>query len=295
MTALPDITPQQAPTVFKFNKRGIVARFRGKAGGMVALVYIVLLCLVAAFAPILAPHDPAQMYSGKLLAGALTPGHLLGTDELSRDVLSRLIYSSRITVLAPIVAISIALALGVVPGMIAGYVSGAVDAVVMRVVDALQSFPPILLAMALVAVLGSGLVNAMIAVGIVYSPSIVRIVRASVLGIRRDLYVEAAITIGSPLRFILLRHILPNAIGPLLVQTSILAAFALLAEATLSFIGLGIRPPDPSWGSMLASGFKMLSRQPTLWMWPALCLAVTVLALNVIGDALRDSIGREEH
>lgn len=295
MTVSAETATPPARAAFKLNKRGILARFRRKTGGMIALGYIVLLCLVAILAPLLAPYDPAQMYSGKLLVGAFSPGHWLGTDELSRDVVSRLIYGSRVTVLAPIVAVSIALGLGVAPGMIAGYASGAVDAVIMRIVDALQSFPPILLAMALVAVFGSGLVNAMIAVGIVYSPSIVRIVRASVLAIRRDLYVEAAITIGSPLRFILLRHILPNAIGPLLVQTSILAAFALLAEATLSFIGLGIRPPDPSWGSMLASGFKMLSRQPTLWVWPALFLAITVLALNVIGDALRDSIGREEH
>ncbi|CAH1690941.1 Glutathione transport system permease protein GsiD [Hyphomicrobiales bacterium] len=278
----------------RFNRRGLLARFSRNRLGMIALGYILFLCLVSILAPLISPYDPTAMNRGKLLIGAFHSGHILGTDELSRDVLSRLIHGTRITVLAPVIAVGIALGLGVIPGMIAGYFSGKIDVVIMRVVDALQSFPPLLLAMALVAVLGSGLVNAMLAVGIVYIPAVVRIVRSSVLAIRKETYVESALIIGTPIQTILRRHILPNAIGPLLVQTSILAAFALLAEATLSFIGLGVQAPNASWGSMLSSGFKMMSRQPTLWIWPAIAIAATVLAWNVIGDALRDSIGRED-
>lgn len=274
--------------------RSMLQRFLRRPVGVAAAVFILLLVLVAIFAPMLAPHDPLRNNYRMLLAPPFTPGYPLGTDDLGRDVLSRLIHSTRVAVMAPLIAISITLGLGLIPGLIAGFLGGWVDSLIMRMTDALQSFPSLLLAMGLIAVFGPGLVNAMIAVGIVFTPAILRVVRGSVLQIRKEQYVEAAITIGTPLPVILARHILPNVIGPLLVQVSLLIGLALLAEATLGFIGLGQLPPAPSWGGMLQSGFSLLSRQPWLWVWPALLLSATVLAFNLIGDALRDSVGQEE-
>lgn len=274
--------------------RTMLQRFLRRPVGVAAAVFILLLVLVAIFAPMLAPYDPLRNNYRMLLAPPFTPGHLLGTDDLGRDVLSRLIHATRVAVMAPLIAIGITLGLGLIPGLIAGFLGGWVDAIIMRTTDALQSFPSLLLAMGLIAVFGPGLVNAMIAVGIVFTPAILRVVRGSVLQIRKEQYIEAAITIGTPLPVILARHILPNVIGPLLVQVSLLIGLALLAEATLGFIGLGQLPPAPSWGGMLQSGFTLLSRQPWLWVWPALLLSATVLAFNLIGDALRDSVGQEE-
>jgi len=275
-------------------RRGVWIRFVEQRRGMLAAFYLVGLALIAILASVIAPFDPTHIDPLNLLADPFSSKHLLGTDELGRDVLSRLLFAAQISVVAPLQVIIISLVLGVIPGLVAGYFSGTPETIIMRTVDSLQSIPPLLLAMALVAVFGTGLFNAMIAVGIVFTPSIVRVVRASVLTVRRDQYIEAAVTIGTPVSTILKRHVMPNIIGPLLVQSSLMIAFALLAEATLSFIGLGAQPPSASWGSMLSTGFRMLSRQPWLWFWPALMLSLTVLAWNVVGDTLRNSVGREE-
>jgi len=269
-------------------------RFSRSRSGLAGLAFLALLAIVAIAAPWLVPFDPLQQDTSNVLAKPLAGGHLLGTDDLGRDVLSRLLLAARPATVAPLVAVSVALLLGVVPGALAGYLGASTDRWIMRLVDALQSFPPILLAMGLLTVIGTGLVNAMLAIGIVFTPGVVRIVRASVASVRRQLYIDAAIAIGVSTPTLLWRHVLPNAVGPLLVQASLLTGFALLAEATLSFIGVGTQPPAPSWGVMLANGFGQLHRQPWTWIWPATAIALTVLACNMVGDALRDAIGREE-
>jgi len=275
-------------------RRTVWKRFRESRTGMCGLAFLALVSLVAIAAPWLAPYSPLAPDGANALAAPFTGKHVLGTDELGRDVLSRLLAGARPAVIAPVVAIGVALLLGVLPGAVAGYVGGRTDRTIMRFVDALQSFPPLLLAMGLLTVIGTGLVNAMMAIGIVFSPGIVRIVRASVAAVRKELYVDSAIAMGESTPHILLRHVFPNAVAPLLVQVSLLTGFSLLAEATLSFIGVGTQPPAPSWGVMLSSAFAQLSRQPWTWAWPALAIAATVLACNLVGDALRDSIGREE-
>lgn len=269
-------------------------RFRRSPTGLAGLLFIGILVLVSFAAPWLSPHDPMAQDTSNVLAGPFSADHWLGTDDLGRDIMSRLLLAARPAVIAPLVAVSVALLLGVVPGALAGYFGSSVDRSVMRLVDALQSFPPILLAMGLLTAIGTGLVNAMLAIGIVFAPGIVRIVRTTVGGVRQQLYIDAAVTIGVPVPTLMWRHVLPNAIGPLLVQTSLLTGFSLLAEATLSFIGVGVQPPAPSWGVMLSNGFSQLHRQPWTWVWPAGAIAITVLACNLVGDALREAIGREE-
>ncbi|MFT3854094.1 MAG: ABC transporter permease [Ilumatobacteraceae bacterium] len=208
-------------------------------------------------------------------------------------MLSRLIVGTRVAMLASGQAVLIALILGVPPGLLAGYFSGRVDLVIMRITDAVQSFPPLILAIAMVGILGPGLTNAMLAVGIVFSPNFLRIVRAAVLEIREETFIEASRSIGTPTSRIVRTRILPNVLPPLLVQISLAAGFALLAEASLSFLGLGVQPPRGSWGLMLGRGYDYLSRQPWLIVFPGLLIALAVLCFNVVGDGLGDSIGRE--
>lgn len=276
-------------------RRTTWARFRTNRAGFVALLGVGVLVVVAIAAPLLAPYDPAAQDTANILAGPFSRDHVLGTDGLGRDVLSRLIFATRIAMTAPLLVLVVALSLGVAPGLLAGYVGGRLDGLVMRITDSLQSFPPTLLAIALLAALGPGLTNAMVAVGVVFAPSIIRIVRSSVFQIREEQYIEAARAIGTRWPTIVARHVLPNVVGPLLVQSALLTGFALLAEAALSFLGLGVAPPGASWGTMLSTGFGFLYQQPWLWVWPAVLLVLTVLAWNLVGDALRDSIGREDH
>ena len=227
------------------------------------------------------------------LADPLTGGHILGTDELGRDTLSRLIIGTRVAVLAAAQAVAIAMVLGLPPGLAAGYFGGSVDLVVMRITDAVQSFPPLILAISVVGILGPGLRNAMLAVGIVFAPNFLRIVRGAVLEVREETFIEASRSIGTPTIRIVRTRILPNVMPPLLVQISLAAGFALLAEASLSFLGFGVQLPNASWGLMLGRGYNNFSRQPWLIVWPGVLIALTVLAFNVMGDGLRDSIGRE--
>lgn len=274
-------------------RRRFARRFRRNRAAVAALVFLGLLVLVAVFADLIAPHDPNAQDLGHTLAGPFSPGHLLGTDELGRDELSRLIVATRIALQACGQALIVGIVLGVPPALVAGYLGGWVDTLVVRVADAVQSFPPLFLAIGLVGVMGPGLRNAMVAVGIVFAPGYLRITRAAVLEVRQEDYVEASRSIGTPAWRIIWWRILPNVLPPILVQASLAAGFALLAEAGLSFLGLGAQPPDVSWGSMLDRGYDMLSHQAWLTVLPGLFTAVTVLAFNVLGDGLRDSIGRE--
>jgi peptide/nickel transport system permease protein len=253
------------------------------------MVVLGLLVVAAAFGPALAPYDPNQVD----VLGRLQPpsgAHPFGTDELGRDVLSRVLVAARLSLVVGAVAVGIALTVGVVLGLVAGFYGRWVDDVTMRMMDVLFAFPAILLAIAILAVLGPGVTNAMIAIGIVYTPIFARITRASVLSVREEVYVRAARSLGVGDVRLLRLHVLPNVSAPIIVQTSLSLAFAILSEAALSFLGLGIQPPDPSWGRMLfeARGFV----QQAWWMgvFPGAAIFLTVLSFNVIGDALRDAL-----
>lgn len=283
-------------TVKRVRGRGMrrfLGRFRRQTPAVIALVFLVFVILVALFAGVLAPQDPEIQDLRNTLASPFTSGHWLGTDELGRDVLSRLIFAARISLLAAAIAVSVGFVLGVPLGLVSGFAGGKIDTFLMRVADAVMSFPPLILAIAVIAILGPSLVNAMLAVGIVFAPRFLRLVRSSVLTVREETYIEAARTIGTPTPIILVRHVLPNVLSPLIVQISLAAGFSLLAEAGLSFLGLGVQPPDASWGSMMGRAFRSLNQQPWLIVWPGLMIVLTVLAFNVLGDGLRDSLGRE--
>ena len=256
-----------------------------------ALAVLVALTVTALVAPWIVPFDPNAQNLGNVLAKP-SGEHLLGTDELGRDVLSRLVMGSRVSLLAAVQGTLVALAIGVPLGLIAGFFRGHVDRVIMVFTDALMSLPGLVLAMAIVAIWGPNLTNAMVAIGIVVSPQALRLVRSSVVQIREETYVEASRSIGTGNVGIIVRHVLPNAAGPLIVFTALLGGSVMLVEAGLSFIGLGVQPPEASWGAMLGTSFRYLSRAPELAIYPGIAIAVTVLALNLLGDGLRDSIGK---
>ena len=249
----------------------------------------VFLALLAIFSPWVAPYRPDEIHPiDSLLAPCAR--YLLGTDDLGRDVLSRIIFGARVSLMVGAIAIGIATAVGVSLGLAAGYVGGRLDAFIMRVMDALLAFPAILLAIALMAVLGPSLENAMIAIGIINIPAFARITRANVLSIREKEFVEAARALGAWRIYVAVLVILPNCLSPLIVQGSLGLAYAIMVEAALSFLGLGVQPPEPSWGSMLAFGRNLLSQAPWYATFPGLAIFVTVLGLNFLGDGLREAL-----
>ncbi|MFV0306707.1 MAG: ABC transporter permease [Desertimonas sp.] len=274
-------------------RRRFVRRFMSNKPAVVALCFLIFMGIIAIIGPWIAPYDPNIQDLLNTHASPFADGHWLGTDELGRDTLSRLIVATRIAVRAAAQSVGIAILLGVPPGLVAGYFSGWVDLVIMRICETVQSFPGIVLAISFVGIRGPSLSNAMTAVGIIFAPNFLRIVRASVLEVREETYVEASRSIGTPAIRILWSRILPNVLPPLLVQISLAAGFSLLAEASLSFLGLGVQLPQASWGSMLGNGYRFLSRQAWMIVFPGVLIALNVLAFNVLGDGLRDSIGRE--
>jgi ABC-type dipeptide/oligopeptide/nickel transport system permease subunit len=274
-------------------RKRFLRRFRRNTGAMIALGFIVFLVIIAIIGPYITPYEPNAQDLLNSLADPFKGGHVLGTDELGRDTLSRLIVGTRVAMLAAGQAVIIGMTLGVPPGLVAGFFSGKIDLFIMRVTDAVQSFPPLILAIAVVGILGPGLRNAMLAVGIIFAPNFLRIVRGAVLEVREETFIEASRSIGTPTSRIIRTRILPNVLPPLLVQISLAAGFALLAEASLSFLGLGVQLPQASWGLMLGRGYNFFSRQPWMIVFPGVLIALTVLSFNVVGDGLRDSIGRE--
>jgi len=250
---------------------------------------MVLAGLVALAAPLLAPYDPLAQNLGNTLAA---PGraHLLGTDNVGRDVLSRVIWGTRVSLVAGLVSVVLAVCAGSVLGVVAGYCGGRIDGVVMRVMDAVLSFPPLVLALALGAVLGAGLGGVLLALGVVYTPTFARLMRGQVLTITARDYVDAARALGASGWRVAARHVVPNAINPIIVQASLSVAFAILAEASLSFLGLGIQPPQASWGSMINAGRGYLQQAPWIVFGPGAALFVTVVGLNFVGDAVRDAL-----
>lgn len=256
-----------------------------------ALAYLGLLLVLALSAPLIAPYSPTAQDINAMLEDP-NAAHWLGTDDLGRDTLSRLIYGAPISLFASLLAVGVGLTLGVPIGLCAGYLGGWVDAVISRVIETMMSFPGIVLAIGVTGALGIGLIHAMIAVGIVFAPEFARLTRAQTMLVRQELYVDAARSFGaSPLR-IMLRHILPNAFQPVLVQTTILLAIALLVEASLSFVGLGIQPPYPSWGAMLARAYSNMDIAPVQMYPPGLVILLTALAFNALGESLRRVLNR---
>jgi peptide/nickel transport system permease protein len=250
---------------------------------------LLLAVLGAVFAPVVSPRDPLKQDLDRALA---RPGraHLLGTDNVGRDVLSRVIWGTRVSLVAGFGSVAIAMVAGGLLGLLAGYAGGRVDGLVMRLMDAVLSFPPLVLALALGAVLGAGLTGVVIALGVVYTPTFARLMRGQVLTIIAREYVDAARALGAPGWRIAWSHVLPNATAPIVVQASLSVAFAILAEASLSFLGLGIQPPAASWGSMINAGRGYLQQAPWIVFGPGAALFVTVVGLNFVGDAVRDAL-----
>lgn len=267
-------------------------RLLGQPAGVISLGFLALITMMSFAAPLIAPVDPNIQNLRNILQPP-SAGAWLGTDDLGRDVLSRLIYGGQVSLLAVVQASGIAVVLGVPLGVVAGYLGGRVDGVIMTVNDALMSFPALLLAIAVVAALGPGLTNAMLAVGIVYAPRMLRIARSATLSVKEETYVEASRSIGASTSFIIRRHVLRNIRSPLLVEATLLAGRAMLAEASLSFLGLGAQYPDASWGAMLGRSFGFIDRAPMLLVYPGIAIALTVWALNTLGDSLRDAFGTE--
>ena len=251
----------------------------------------VLLVAVAAalLAPLVAPHDPLKQDLNRALARP-DRAHLLGTDNVGRDVLSRVIWGTRVSLVAGLGSVGIAVLVGGLLGLLAGYAGGRIDGLVMRLMDAVLSFPPLVLALALGAVLGAGLTGVVIALGVVYTPTFARLMRGQVLSITAREYVDAARALGVPGWRIAWSHVLPNATAPIVVQASLSVAFAILAEASLSFLGLGVQPPGASWGSMINAGRGYLQQAPWIVFGPGAALFVTVVGLNFVGDAVRDAL-----
>jgi peptide/nickel transport system permease protein len=256
---------------------------------VVGLVIIVLFIAVAVAAPIIAPYDPIAT-SWTAIRKAPSAAHWMGTDENGRDVLSRVTYGARASLLAGVVSVLIAAGIGVPSGLLAGLSGGWVDAVLSRIVDAMLACPFLILAIALAAFLGPDLTNAMIAIGVSTAPRFMRVARAATLDAASNDYVEAARALGNPPWRVALRHVLPNIVPPVLVQGTLAIAAAIIAEASLSFLGLGQQPPEPSWGSMLNSAQRFLSQAPWLAVFPGLAIFLCVLSFNLIGDGLRDAL-----
>lgn len=267
-------------------------RFLAHRLAVASLAGLVLLALLAAAAPLIAALLGTDSTTVDLLAGDAPPSwrHPLGTDELGRDVLGRIIWGARASLLAGVVSVSISIALGVPFGLLAGYVGGWTDGLISRVVDGMLACPFLILAIALAAFLGPSLTNAMIAIGVSATPVFVRLTRAQVLNAKVEDYVEAARAVGNPHWRIVLRHILPNVLAPVMVQATLAIAAAIIAEASLSFLGLGQQPPAPSWGSMLDSARRFLSQAPWMAIWPGASIFLVVLAFNLFGDGLRDAL-----
>jgi dipeptide transport system permease protein len=269
--------------------------FAVNRGAVIGLVVFALLVLVAIFAPLIAPHSPDQQYRDAILTPPIwdalgDPRFLLGTDPVGRDMLSRLIHGARYSLFIGLFVVVGAAFVGVILGVLAGYFGGWVDAMIMRVMDIILAFPSLLLALVLVAILGPGLFNAMVAIAIVLQPHFARLVRAAVMAEKSREYVTAAKLSGASHIRLMLITILPNCLGPLIVQATLSFSNAILDAAALGFLGMGAQPPTPEWGTMLATAREFILRAPWVVTFPGLAILITVLAINLIGDGMRDAL-----
>jgi peptide/nickel transport system permease protein len=273
--------------------RRVLRRLFARKGAVVGLVVIAVFILLALFAPVIAPYDPVAT-SWTLVRKPPSWLHWFGTDDLGRDVLTRVLYGARASLVAGAISVGIALGIGVPFGLLSGYRGGFIDALISRITDAMLACPFLILAIALAAFLGPSLGNAMIAIGITTTPIFVRLTRAQTLNVKVEDYVEAARAMGNPRWRIALFHILPNIMPALLVQATLSIAAAIIAEAALSFLGLGQQPPAPSWGSMLNAAQRFLTTAPWMALWPGLAIFLVVLSFNLVGDGLRDALDPRE-
>ena len=268
-------------------EREFARRFRHRPAGVVSLV-IVLVVLVCALVPgLVSTHDPIAIDADASLVGP-SWDHWFGADKLGRDAYSRIVHGARTALLVGLIAVGIGVSVGLPYGLLAGYLGGRKDEAMMRLMDALYAYPALLLALIVIAVLGSSLVNVMIAIGVVFIPLYARLVRGSTLSAKQNDYVLAAEAMGAETRRIIFRHITPNVLAPVLVQVSLGIGFAIIAEAGLAFLGLGTQPPDPSWGTMLKDSQRFLPTNAWPAIFPGVAIVVTVLAFNLLGDVLRD-------
>ena len=273
--------------------RRALRRLVRRKGAVVGMAVIATFILLALFAPVIAPYDPIAT-SWTLVRKPPSALHWFGTDELGRDVLSRVIYGARASLLAGAISVGIAVCIGVPFGLLSGYRGGVIDALISRITDAMLACPFLILAIALAAFLGPSLGNAMIAIGITTTPIFIRLTRGQTMNVKVEDYVEAARAMGNPRWRIALFHILPNIMPALLVQATLSIAAAIIAEAALSFLGLGQQPPTPSWGSMLNSAQRFLTTAPWMALWPGLGIFLVVLSFNLVGDGLRDALDPRE-
>ena len=269
--------------------RRALLRLVRRRGAMLGLAIVLAFVLIAVLAPVIAPQDPLET-SWSAVRKAPSAQYLFGTDDIGRDVLSRVIWGARASLLAGLVSVCIAMALGVPIGLLAGYLGGWVDGVISRLTDSMLAVPFLILAIALAAFLGPSLTNAMIAIGVSSTPIFIRLTRGQVLSVKVEDFVEAARAVGNPPWRIALRHILPNILPPLIVQATLAIAAAIIAEASLSFLGLGQQPPAPSWGSMLNTAKNYVDNAPWMAIWPGVSIFLLVLSFNLLGDGLRDAL-----
>lgn len=269
-------------------------KFRHHRSAMLGGFLVLFFIAIAILAPILPIPEP-QATDWGAVREAPSMAHLFGTDEIGRDVLARMIWGAQASLLAGVVSVGIAVLVGVPFGLVAGYFGGWIDAVISRVTEALLAVPFLILAIALAAFLGPSLTNAMIAIGISATPIFIRLTRGQVVSVKVEDYVDSARAIGLPTRMILSRYILPNVAAPILVQATLTIATAIIAEASLSFLGLGQQPPAPSWGSMLNTAKNFLNQAPWMALWPGISIFLVVLGFNLLGDGLRDALDPREH
>ena len=260
-----------------------------RRGAMLGLVVVAFFILMAVLAPLISPYDPIATNWGAVRK-APSWQYLFGTDEIGRDVLSRVVWGARASLMAGLVSVSISMALGIPIGLLAAYLGGWTDSLISRFTDAMLAVPFLILAIALSAFLGPSLGNAMIAIGVSATPVFIRLTRAQVMSVKVEDYIEAARAVGNPHWRIALRHILPNVLPPLIVQATLSIAAAIIAEASLSFLGLGQQPPEPSWGSMLNTAKNYMDNAPWMAVWPGLSIFLLVLSFNLLGDGLRDAL-----
>jgi peptide/nickel transport system permease protein len=293
-TAFSPLEPSAAlPSVARLHGwRRTWYRYRHRPSAVIALAFIAVVVLLALLAPLIAPYDPADLHKDRF--ASFSSKYWLGTDDLGRDLLSRMLYGLRTSLVASLLAVAIALTAGFLIGVASGYLGGRVDTVLMRIMDAVLSIPGLLLAFAIVGVLGPGLRNAMLALSVIFTPTFARLVRGQVLATKEEAYVEAARVAGATDSRVVWRHVVPNSLSPIIVQALITMGLALLAEGALSYLGLSVQSPGTSLGTLVQRGFSYKERTERLIVIPGLMITSLAWAFNVIADGLRDAIGRQE-
>lgn len=267
----------------------MVRQFKKNKRAMIGLWMVIIFVLVALLAPVIAPYDPIKQ-NMEIMLQPPSADHLFGTDEFGRDIFSRVLYGAQISLMVGIVGVLISIVIGVALGTISGYFGGWIDALIMRVIDIFMAFPSFLLALAIVSVLGPGMGNVMIAIGLFSVPTFARLSRSSVLSVRSKEYIEAAKSMGATNLLIIFKHIIPNSIAPIIVLSTLRIATAILTAAGLSFLGMGAQPPTPEWGAMLSTGREYLRSAPHVSTIPGLAIMFMVLSFNMLGDGLRDAL-----